>query len=53
MWNDGRTDEEQLGASYEELEEAMENGPGPGVPVLEKFGKQNRHKMIPIPTFKL
>ena len=53
LWDDSRTDEEQLGASYEELEEAMENGTGPGVPVLEKFGKQNRHKMIPIPTFKL
>ena len=53
LWDDSRTDEEQLGASYEQLEEAMENGTGPGVPVLEKFGKQNRHKMIPLPTFKL
>jgi len=31
----------------------MEKGTGSGVLVLEKFGKQNRHKMIPIPTFKL
>ena len=53
LWSDSRTDESQLGASYAELEEAMENGTGSGVPVLEKFGKQNRHKMIPIPTFKL
>ena len=53
LWNDGRSDEDQLGTTYVALEEAMENGTGPGVPVLEKFGKQNRHKMIPIPTFKL
>jgi len=53
LWSDSRTDESQLGASYAELEEAMENGTGSGVAVLEKFGKQNRHKMIPIPTFKL
>ena len=53
LWSDSRTDESQLGASYAELEEAMEKGTGSGVLVLEKFGKQNRHKMIPIPTFKL
>ena len=53
LWDDSRTDESQLGASYEQLEEAMETGKGPGVSVLEKFNKQNKHKMVEIPTFKL
>ena len=39
--------------SYEQLEEAMETGTGPGVEVLKKFNTQNKHKMEPIPTFKL
>ena len=53
LWVDSRSDEEQLGASYEQLEEAMETGKGPGVEVLRKFNTQNKHKMEPIPTFKL
>ena len=53
LWVDSRSDEEQLGASYEQLEEAMETGKGPGVEVLKKFNTQNKHKMQPIPTFKL
>ena len=53
LWEDSRTDEEQLGASYEQLEEAMETGEGPGLAVLQKFNTQNKHKMDPIPTFKL
>ena len=53
LWDDSRTDEEQLGASYEELEEAMETGKGSGLHVLQKFNTQNKHKMDPIPTFKL
>ena len=53
LWGDSRTDEQQLGASYEQLEEAMETGEGPGLAVLQKFNTQNKHKMDPIPTFKL
>jgi NAD+ synthase len=53
LWEDGRTDENQIGASYAELEEAMENGTGPAVEILKKFNAQNKHKMISIPTFKL
>ena len=53
LWDDGRTDEDQLGASYEELEEAMETGSGPGLESLLKFSSMNSHKMQPIPTFKL
>ena len=53
LWDDGRTDEDQLGASYAELEEAMETGSGPGLKALVKFSQMNQHKMNPIPTFKL
>jgi NAD+ synthase len=53
LWDDGRTDEDQIGASYAELEEAMETGGGPGLEALIKFSQMNQHKMNPIPTFKL
>ena len=53
LWDDGRNDEDQLGASYEDLEYAMEHGIGPAIKVLQNFNKQNKHKMEPIPTFKL
>ena len=53
LWDDSRTDETQLGATYPELEEAMETGKGPGVEVLNRFNTLNKHKMEPIPTFKL
>jgi len=53
LWEDGRTDEDQIGVSYAELEEAMENGTGPAVQILAKFNSKNKHKMNPIPTFKL
>jgi len=53
LWDDGRTDEDQLGVSYAELEEAMETGSGPGLETLLKFRQINQHKMNPIPTFKL
>ena len=53
LWEDSRTDEAQIGASYAELEEAMETGSGPGLEALTKFSQMNQHKMNPIPTFKL
>ena len=53
LWEDGRTDEDQIGVTYAQLEAAMEYGTGPGLETLEHFSKQNRHKMEPIPTFKL
>ena len=53
LWDDDRKDEDQIGASYEQLEEAMERGTGNAIEILEKFNKQNKHKMEPIPTFKL
>tara|TARA_B100000579_G_scaffold251388_1_gene206828 strand:- start:1572 stop:2360 length:789 start_codon:yes stop_codon:yes gene_type:complete len=53
LWKDKRTDEDQLGATYEQLEEAMEKGTGHGVETLEHFNIKNKHKMEPIPTYKL
>ena len=53
LWEDGRTDEDQIGATYAQLEEAMESGTGEAVDILSRFNRQNRHKMQPIPTFKL
>ena len=53
LWDDGRTDEDQIGATYAELEQAMETGEGPGLGPLLKFSGMNSHKMNPIPTFKL
>ena len=53
LWDDKRTDEDQLGASYEDLELAMETGTGPAVRELHWFNSRNKHKMDPIPTFKL
>ena len=53
LWDDSRTDETQIGASYEQLEEAMETGTGPAVKILQDFNTKNKHKMEPIPTFKL
>ena len=53
LWEDGSSDEDQIGATYAQLEEAMENGTGDAVDILSKFNRQNRHKMEPIPTFKL
>jgi len=64
LWDDGRTDEDQIGTSYEMLEWAMEYGTktpvnqlsekeSVAISLLEKFNNQNKHKMNPIPTFKL
>ena len=75
LWEDSRTDEEQVGASYEDLEWVMDteitkHAKDPnectqwiGKPITEqqksairqymKFNRQNKHKMISIPTFKL
>jgi len=53
LWDDGRTDEGQLGLSYKELEEAMNN---PNSVNRAKYGqirKLNLHKMEPIPVCKI
>lgn len=63
LWGDDRTDADQIGASYPELEWAMElrNSGSEGQPVeitgrqrevlaiYDRMHKANRHKMVPIP----
>ena len=53
LWDDGRTDEGQLGFNYEDLEEAMKNPNSPHRQEYEKIRKQNLHKMEPIPVCKI
>ena len=64
LWNDGRTDEDQIGATYEELEWAMNEIENPSLEkelnerlaevmrIYLKFNRMNSHKMRPIPIFK-
>ena len=65
LWDDKRTDESQLGASYSDLEWVMENNISEdtadeydeakraAIKQYYKFNTMNKHKMLPIPTFKL
>ena len=53
LWDDGRTDEGQLGLKYEELEEAMNNVNSINHEKYEKKRKRNLHKMEPIPVCKI
>ncbi len=65
LWDDGRTDEDQIGASYTELEWAMkqiEKGKNADnfegrkkevFNILVKLNKQNLHKIKPIPIYKV
>tara|TARA_B100000029_G_C17405571_1_gene898753 strand:+ start:80 stop:853 length:774 start_codon:yes stop_codon:yes gene_type:complete len=64
LWDDGRTDEEQMGASYAELEWAMSHVDGNRggtlsdrqIEVLKIYNilhSENLHKMSEIPVFKM
>jgi NAD+ synthase len=53
LWDDGRTDEGQLGLKYEELEEAMNNANSINREKYEKIRKINLHKMEPVPVCKI
>lgn len=65
LWGDDRSDEDQIGASYPELEWAMQfvetNGDESELSLREKevlaifkrMNAANRHKMIPIPVCKI
>jgi len=61
LWDDGRQDEDQLGATYAELEWAMSyNGSDILTPrqeevlsIYRKHHEANKHKMLPIPVCKL
>ena len=64
LWDDGRTDEEQMGASYDELEWAMKELENPSDSEMSDREREvmrlyvglhesNSHKMVPIPVFKM
>ena len=60
LWGDDRTDEEQLGVSYSELEWAMEyngekklNSEKKKILELYNLHNKNKHKMVPIPVCKI
>jgi NAD+ synthase len=62
LWEDNRVDEVQIGATYEELEWAMEKGIGKQnysekeykiIETFLNFNKKNKHKMVSIPIFDL
>ncbi len=64
LWADNRTDESQIGATYDELEWAMRYLAGPDKPdlterqktvirIFERFNAANRHKMDPIPVCRI
>jgi NAD+ synthase len=62
LWEIERTDEDQLGASYDELEWAMEyegdlenlsERQKEVLVIYQTFHSRNLHKMIPIPIFKI
>ena len=53
LWDDGRTDEGQLGLSYQELEEAMNNENSLNREKYLKIRTENLHKMEAIPVCKI
>ncbi|MCP4668168.1 MAG: NAD(+) synthase [Deltaproteobacteria bacterium] len=65
LWIDKRTDESQIGATYDELEWAMKFEEQPGdedqlsarerevLAIYRRFHRANRHKMAPIPVIKI
>jgi len=53
LWEDGRTDEAQLGLSYKELEEAMNNESSINREKYLNLRKANSHKMEVIPVCKI
>ena len=52
LWEDGRTDERQLGMSYEDLEKAMLDSKDKNYEKYLKIRKRNLHKMNLIPICK-
>jgi len=63
LWEDDRTDENQIGATYNELEWAMAYEPDDGselsprqkevLSIFQGYQQANRHKMLPIPVCKI
>lgn len=62
LWGDDRTDEDQIGASYPELEWAMDYKEGDAelterqkevLAIFKKLNRANQHKMVPIPVCEI
>ena len=53
LWDDGRTDVNQLGMTYKELEEAMKDLSNKNHKKYLEIRKRNLHKMNPIPVCKM
>ena len=53
LWDDDRTDEKQLGLSYDQLEEAMSNINSINREKYKNIRSLNIHKMNPIPVCKI
>lgn len=65
LWQDGRSDESQIGATYDELEWAMrfdaeagdegalEPRPREVLAIYRRFHRRNRHKMAPVPVCRI
>ena len=65
LWFDNRTDESRIGATYDELEEAMRFDAESisedqltarqkeALGIYRRFNQANRHKMVPIPVFRI
>tara|TARA_Y100000590_G_scaffold379347_1_gene446950 strand:- start:565 stop:1305 length:741 start_codon:yes stop_codon:yes gene_type:complete len=53
LWDDGRTDVNQLGMSYKDLEEAMIDSSNKNNKKYLEIRKRNLHKMKPIPVCKM
>ena len=52
LWDDARTDTEQLGMYYQDLEKAMTDNNDPNYKKYLEVRKKNLHKMNPIPVCK-
>ena len=52
LWDDSRSDFDQLGMSYEDLEKAMTDKNDPNYKKYLEVRKRNLHKMNPIPVCK-
>ena len=52
LWDDSRNDEDQIGLSYDQIEEAMQNSKSKYFEKYKEIRKPNLHKMKPIPICK-
>ena len=53
LWDDGRTDTNQIGLNYLEIQEAMSNKNSKFYKKYKKIRNINLHKMLPIPVCKI